>query len=83
MAMLAWQLHVLAVVKFNEKDSPESIAKSARINPYVVRKTFNLSRRLTQAEVKGLLGRALQLDVRLKSEMIDADDAVQHFLLTI
>lgn len=83
MAMIAWQLHVLAVVKFNEKESPEIIAKSAKLNPYVVRKTLSLTRRLTQTEVKDMLGRALALDIRLKSEMIDADDAVQHFLLTI
>lgn len=83
MAMIAWQLHILAVVKFNEKESPETLAKAAKLNPYVVRKTLGLIRNLTQAQVKDLIGRALKLDVRLKSEMIDADDAVQHFLLTI
>ena len=35
------------------------------------------------AVADALVGRALALDIRLKSEMIDADDAVQHFLLTI
>ncbi len=83
MGMIAWQLHVLAVVKFNEKDGAEQIAKKAKLNPFVVRKTLNLTRNLTQAQVKDLVSRALKLDVRLKSEMIDADDAVQHFLLTI
>jgi DNA polymerase III delta subunit len=48
-----------------------------------VRKTQNLTRNITQTEVKELISRALELDVRLKSENIDADDAVQHFLLTI
>lgn len=83
MGMIAWQVHVLAVVKFNEKDGAESIAAQAKLNPYVVRKTMNLTRGLSQKEVKDLVSRALALDVRLKSEMIDADDAVQHFLLTI
>ncbi len=83
MAMIAWQLHILAVVKFNEKESPDQLAKAAKLNPYVVRKTSDLTRRLTQSRVKDLVSRALRLDVRLKSEMIDADDAIQHFLLTI
>ncbi len=83
MGMLAWQLHILAVVKFNEKSSPETIAKEAKLNPYVVRKTLSLAKHLTQKEVKDMVAKALRLDIRLKSETIDADDAVQHFLLTI
>lgn len=83
MGMIAWQLHILAVVKFNDDKSPDEIAKAARINPYVARKSQNLARDLTQQKVKTLVHRALELDVRLKSENIDADDAVQHFLLTI
>jgi DNA polymerase-3 subunit delta len=83
MGMIGWQLHILAVVKFNEKDPADVIAKEAKLNPYVVRKTQNLTRNLTQKDVKALISRALELDIRLKSEAIDADDAVQHFLLTI
>lgn len=83
MGMIAWQVHVLAVVKLNESDGPEVIARSAKLNPYVVRKTLGLTRNLTQQQAKNLVGRALALDIRLKSEQIDADDAVQHFLLTI
>lgn len=83
MGMIAWQLHILAVVKFNEKDGPETIARNAKLNLFVVRKTLGITRRLSQAEVKDLVGRALALDVRLKSEALNADDAVQHFLLTI
>lgn len=83
MGMIAWQVHILAVVKFNEKDSADTIAKSAKLNPYVVRKTMNVTRNLTQQQVRELVSQTLTLDVRLKSEMIDADDAVRHFLLTI
>jgi DNA polymerase-3 subunit delta len=83
MGMIAWQLHIVAVVKSNEKDDAETIAREAKLNPYVVRKTLNITRNLTQKDVKSLISRALDLDVRLKSENIDADDALQHFLLTI
>jgi len=83
MSMIAWQVHIIAVVKFNEKDSPESIASAANMKPYTARKTLSLTRNLTQKQVKDLVSKALALDVRLKSEMIDADDAVQHFLLSI
>lgn len=83
MGMIAWQMHIIAVVKVNEKLSVEEIASRAKLNPYVVRKTLGLTQRLSLKEVKELVHRALELDVRLKSEMIDADDAVQHFLITL
>lgn len=83
MGMIAWQLHIIAVVKFNENDGAETIAKNAKLNPFVVRKTLGIVKSLSQMQVRELIARALKLDVRLKSEPIDADDAVQHFLLTI
>jgi len=83
MAMIAWQLHILALVKTAGERTPEDTAKEARLNPYVVRKTHGIARKLTLTEVKHLVSRALKLDVRMKSESIDADEALQHFLLTI
>jgi len=83
MGMLAWQMHVLAVVKANEKLGPEGIASAAKLNPYVVRKTMYLTSSQSLMDIKALVKRVLDLDIRLKSEAIDADDAIQHFLLTI
>lgn len=83
MAMLAWQLHVLAVVKTAGNKNPEQIAKESKINPYVVRKTTNIASLITLADLRNLIKRALDLDLRLKSQKIDADLAIKHFLLTI
>lgn len=83
MGMIAWQLHILAVVKTNEKDGPQGIASAAKMSPYSVNKALSVTRKMTVRQVKELVSRALRLDVRLKSEPLDADDAVQHFLLTI
>lgn len=82
-AMLAWQLHVLAIVKTAGNKSAETIAKEAKINPFVVGKTQNIAKRITLADAKRLISDALKLDIRLKSEGIDADDAIMHYLLTI
>lgn len=83
MGMLCWQMHILAVVKANLKMGPAGIASAAKINPYVVNKTINLTRDKSLADIKSLVKKVLDLDIRLKSEAIDADDAVQHLLLTI
>src|SRR3989344_1524390 len=83
MAMLAWQLHVLALVKTAGERTPDDIAREAKLNPFVVRKTMQLARDLSLTEVKDLVSRALALDIKLKSQTIDADEALQHFLLTV
>jgi len=83
MGMIAWQVHVLTVVKANEKLGADDIARQAKLSPFVVRKTLGLTRNLSMQEVKGLLKKTLDLDISLKSEAVDADDAIQHLLLTL
>ncbi len=83
MAMIAWQLHVLAVIKTAGQRGADEIARDAKLNPYVVRKSQTIARKLTLSELKKLVRSALELDARLKSESIDADEALQHYLLTL
>lgn len=82
-AMMAWQLHVLAIVKTASNKTPSQIAKEAKISPYTVQKTMGIANKITLAEVKGLILRTLELDIRLKSQNIDADAAIQELLMTI
>jgi DNA polymerase III subunit delta len=83
LAMIIWQLHVLAVVKTGGERSAEEIAKAAKLSPFVVRKTQNIARKLSLAELKTLINEVLELDVALKSQSIDADDALQNLILKL
>lgn len=83
MAMIAWQLHALAMVVTSGDSAPDQIAKDAKLNPYVVRKIMNIARKTDIKKVKRLINDALTLDVRMKSEKIDIDEALQFYLLTI
>jgi len=82
-AMLAWQLHILAIVKAGEKHGTDSIAKAAKLNPYVVRKSLGLAKRLSYGRIKELISKLLTLDTQLKSTAIDADEALRLFLLEL
>lgn len=82
-AMLAWQLHVLALIKTAEQRSSQAIAAEAKINPYVVGKSLGIANKLSLAELKKLVGGLLALDVTLKSQPINADEALQDFLLEL
>jgi DNA polymerase-3 subunit delta len=82
-AMLAWQLHILAVVKAGGTRNVDDVAKAAKLNPFVVRKSQALTRKLDMHRLKRLIADLLRLDMQLKSSSLDADEAVQHYLLTL
>lgn len=82
-AMLAWQLHVLAVIKTAGQRSSAAIAGEARINPYVVQKSQSIARDLSLSRLKKLVGDLLKIDVASKSTAIDSDEALQHYLLAL
>jgi DNA polymerase-3 subunit delta len=82
-AMLAWQLHVLALIKAARDRSADAIAGEAKLSPYVVKKSQSIARKLTLAELKTLVGDLLDIDVRSKKVGLDADEALQNYLLKL
>lgn len=82
-AMLAWQLHVLAVIKTGGDRTADVIAREAKLNPFVVRKSQAIARSLTLAKLKELISELLKIDIRAKSTNIDPDEALQHYLLNL
>lgn len=82
-AMLAWQLHILAILKTSADRSTDQIAKDAKLNPYVVRKSQGIARDLTLQEVKRLVADLLVIDNQSKSTAIDTDEALQLYLIKL
>lgn len=80
--MIAWQLHILALVKAAGDRSADTIAREAKLSPFVVRKALGLVRNVTLGRIREWVDATLKLDVDLKSKPLNADDAVQHLLLT-
>lgn len=82
-ALLGWQLHVLAVIKTAGDQRPEETARKAKINPYVLRKSSGIAGRLSLAELRQLIHDVHSLDVRLKQESIDADEALRQLIIRL
>ena len=82
-AMLAWQLHVLALIKTAGDRTAQAIASEAKISPYVVQKSQSIARKLTLTQLKKLVRDLLVIDARLKRESIDADEALKNYLLQL
>lgn len=82
-AMLAWQLNVLAIVKTAGNKSSQEIAKEAKLNPYVVTKSQGIVRKLSLPEIKILVSDLLEIDTSSKRTSIDTDDALKHYILKL
>ena len=83
LAMLVWQLHILAIVKAAGARPADTVAKEAKLSPFTVRKTQGLARRISLGQLKKLVTDLRTFDVRLKSESLNADEVVQYYLLSL
>jgi DNA polymerase III delta subunit len=82
-AMLVWQLYILALVKTAGERSADTVAKVAKLSPYTVKKSQGLARSISLAQLKKLVAELREFDVRLKSEALSADEVVQYYLLNL
>lgn len=82
-AMLAWQLHVLTVIKTAGEKSAQAIASEAGISPFVVQKSQSTARGLTMAKLQDMVRELHEIDIKMKSTPMDADEALKYYLLTI
>jgi DNA polymerase III delta subunit len=80
-AMLVWQLHILALIKSAGDKNINQIAAESKLSPFVVRRGLVIAERLTMPELRGLLQSLLSLDISLKTTMIDPDEALQYYLI--
>lgn len=82
-AMLAWQLHVLALVKTAGERPPDTIAREAKLNPFVVKKSVGIARSLSRSDLRRLTGDLLKIDVDIKRTSTDPDEALRNYLLRL
>lgn len=82
-AMLAWQLHVLALIKTAAGRSTEQIASEGKLNPFVVRKSQALARSVPLSRLREQIHGLLELDLSLKTKPMDADEALQLYLMQL
>jgi DNA polymerase-3 subunit delta len=82
-AMLTWQLHVLALLKTAGEESAQAIATEAKLSPYVVQKSQTIARKLSLDQLKTFVKDLLVIDTRSKRSQLDADEALQNYLLKL
>lgn len=82
-AMLTWQIHILALIKAAGNRTTADIAKEAKLSPYVVQKSAAIARKLTVVELNKLIDDLLHIDLLSKRSSLDTDDALQLYILKL
>lgn len=82
-AMLSWQLHILALLVYAGDRSADEVAREAKVSPYTVKKSQPVARRLKRSDIKRYISDLLDIDKRARREAIDLDEALQLYLLEL
>jgi len=83
LAMLARQLRVLAIIKTAIGKDTKTITKESGLDPFVVRKTQVIARRMSLSRINYLTSKLLELNLSIKSQAVDTDDCLRSFLIEI
>ncbi len=82
-AMITWQLRILALLMTAGQRTPGDLAVEAKLSPYTIQKSQAIVRRLSLQRLKQLITDLLLIDMRSKREGIDVDEALQNYLLML
>lgn len=82
-AMVAWQLHIVALVKAAGERTDAAIASAAKLSPFVVSKSRSIANKLSMQQIRKLVRMVLVIDTKSKSGAINADEALRNLLVAL
>lgn len=83
LAMIAWQLNIIAIAKAADGKSLGQVSKDSGISEYPLRKAQAAASKLSDTEINRLVEEALDIDRRSKTTVIDLDEALKTYITTL
>ena len=83
MALLAWQLQVIALAKLGEGKTPGQIAQDSKMSPYPLTKAQSLARKISRVQLQQMIDEALRIDYTSKTKGLDLDEALKTYITTL
>lgn len=81
--MLAWQLHILAILQYSADLSDKQIAANNQLNPFVVSKSRAVSKKISRHQLKKIVSLALDCDFQSKTKSVDSDQLMRQLIIDI
>jgi DNA polymerase III delta subunit len=83
LAMIVWQLQLIAFVKSAPNLSVAQIAKDISVNPYPLKKATLLAKKMDQEKIRQMVNEILKIDIKHKTTALDLDEALKTYIATI
>jgi len=83
LAMIAWQLQLLAVTKYADGRATATIAKDLGMSPYPISKAARLAHSLSDAKLKKMVDFAFNIDWQSKTSTLDLDEALRTYIVSL
>jgi DNA polymerase III delta subunit len=83
LAMLAWQLQILSLVKLGQGQPPSKITQDTGLRPYPISKASGLVKKISHEQIKEMVKGAFDIDLKSKTRTIDLDEALKTYISTI
>lgn len=83
LAMIGWQLRLIALAKHAGSRKSAQIAKDTGMNPYPIDKAVGLAGKISEKQLNGMVSEALDIDYRGKSTSLDMDEALKTYIATL
>jgi len=83
LAMIAWQLRMIAVASHAGSKRPDEVAKDTGANIYPINKAFSMARKLEITQLESMVSDALDIDYRGKTTSLDMDEALKTYIVTL
>lgn len=83
MAMIAWQLDLIALAMYGKGREAGQIAKDSGMSSYPITKAQHLAAKMDEPKLKDMVNEALKLDELSKTTPLDLDEALKTYIVTL
>lgn len=83
LAMLTWQLNLIALAKSGKDKQPVEIAKDSGAGEFPLRKADGLAAKLDDKRLRELVEEVYEMDLKFKTRTYDLDEALKTYIATI
>ena len=83
MAMIAWQLELIALAQLGKGSDASRIATDAGVSPYPIQKAQRLAAKLDRKQLTDMINIAAEYDYKSKTVTFDLDEALKNYVASL
>jgi DNA polymerase-3 subunit delta len=83
LALLIWQIHLIAIAKAAGNRSSDEVASEAKISPYPLGKALALAKKIKADKLRQMIADLAEIDYKNRTVYLDIDEALKSYISTL